>query len=61
MSRDWTVSLDYLAEMDSARALIDELVAAGFALPRIVWRARTIYREIHERELARYQEACRRG
>jgi hypothetical protein len=53
--RDHALSLDYLRDMDDARRLVDELVAIGWPLPRIVWRARTLYRAIHRREVLRHR------
>jgi hypothetical protein len=53
--RDHQVSREYLDEMDDARRLVAELTATGWPLPRIVWRARTLYRAIHRREVLRHR------
>lgn len=56
--RDHAVSWQYLAEMDDARRVVEQMVEAGFPVPRIVWRARTLYRAIYRRELVRYRNAA---
>jgi hypothetical protein len=53
--RDHQVSREYLDEMDDARRVVSELTAIGWPLPRIVWRARTLYRAIHRREVLRHR------
>jgi hypothetical protein len=53
--RDHALSREYLDEMDEARRLIDELLSGDWPVPRIVWRARTLYRAIHRREIVRHR------
>jgi hypothetical protein len=53
--RDHALSRAYLDEMDDARKLVDELLSGDWPLPRIVWRARTMYRAIHRREIIRHR------
>jgi hypothetical protein len=54
--RDHALSRAYLDEMDDARRTLDALLTAGeWPLPRIVWRARTLYRAIHLREIKRHR------
>lgn len=55
--REHATSWQYLADLDDTRRLVDELQAIGWPLPRIVWRARTLYRAAWKRELVRYRNA----
>jgi hypothetical protein len=55
--REHALSRAYLDEMDDARKLVDELLTGDWPLPRIVWRARTLYRAIHRREVLRHRNA----
>ena len=53
--RDHQLSAAYLSAMDDARRLIDELMASGWPLPRLVIRARYLYHTIHRDELIRHR------
>ena len=56
--RDHQLSAAYLDAMDKARRTMDELSAAGWPLPRLVWRARALYRKIHHDEIIRHRSAA---
>ena len=57
--RELALSRDYLDELDDARRLIDALHADHWPVPRLVWRARHVYREAWRREVQRYRNAGR--
>lgn len=54
--REQIISRRYLEELDDIRRLVAELVADGWPLPRIVIRARNLYRAAYRREVLRYRE-----
>ena len=56
--RDHQLSTAYLNAMDEARRTMDELSASGWPVPRLVWRARALYRQIHRDELIRHRSAA---
>ncbi len=55
--REQVITRQYLDELDANRKAVTELVADGMPLPRVVWRARSLYREAWLRERTRYESA----
>ena len=53
--RDHQRSAAYQTEMADARRRIDDLLLDGWPLPRLVIRARYMYRTIHRAELIRHR------
>ena len=53
--REQIISRRYDEDMDKAWRAVRELVDLGWSLPRIVVRARNLYREAFKREELRYR------
>lgn len=57
VSGDHPASRQYLDQIDQIRDEVDELLAAGWPLPRVVWRARSLYAQAWRTERVRYRES----